>query len=1031
MKEQTFLKEVSKLVAGGEPLDAFYVRFCRLVQAELRASSVGISLREGDVLRNAYATGRFFADDARLVTVLYSGQPACTDREMLAPVQFGDRIVGVLWICAQDEQRFDPSTMELAEICALQLAVKIHDETISKAQSDLQVLAQTDGLTGLWNRSAFERRLMEEWNRASRGTPLSVLMIDIDFFKAFNDRYGHVAGDVALRQVSAVLKSAATRPTDMAARYGGEEFAIILAGTDNVGAVAVGEKIRQAVTDAAIAHALSTLRLVSISIGIASRDDGIATAWELIEAADRALYRAKESGRNRVAAPEFVSQTEPALLRYERRDNLPAQMSRFIGRDAELSDLRARLSSARLVTLTGAGGIGKTRLAVHFAGVIATQFEHGAWFVDFATVKDNGEVLSAIATAVGAQEKEHELLIDTIVKALEGRATLLIFDNCEHVIEFAAAAATQLLQRLARVKLIATSREALAIDGEATYRVPSLHQVEAEELFVERASSITGTAAQTFDAELVRTICVQLDGIPMAVELAAGALRIMDVSDLAKHLHDRLGALAYGSRTAPSRHKTLRSLIDWSYELLDSNEQQMLRALSVFRGGFTAVAAAAIAHIDDDAAFAIVRRLEEKSLVTVVDADSKRYRLLETVRQYAAEKLAAKAETPNAKARHATYFCTLAQQVDKISSSAAVHDWLPIMLPERSNVEAAMQWGLEERHSPEIGARLAALLVRFLIEIGAEREAERWVQLALSMRCADERTLGWLYYGLARIAIIRGDHTAVKAAIEPALEIFERLSEDRGLAYARLAMGALLSETGNPASGKRYLQQSLQTFRNLGEKRSVIGVLTALGIALSFEEQFAQSRAAHEEVLTEAREIGSELLAAIALGNIAEIDFFEGKIDMAISNANEAIRYFAEHSSSAFLPVHQTSLASYYLERGEFAKAPALLHAALENLRLLPMGVAAANALDCVANLPSTLPETAMLLSGFADSFFESGSARDPVRERIHRKTITRLEGALGERKAAELRDEGRRLSMEAAIELASRVITASGVVAF
>ena len=403
--------------------------------------------------------------------------------------------------------------------------------------------------------------------------------------------------------------------------------------------------------------------------------------------------------------------------------NLPRPLTSFVGRTHELDALTALLSSTRMVTLTGTGGCGKTRLAIEVADRVADRYADGVWFVDLAPLSDPALVLPAIAQVLGIREEVARPLATTVVDAVRARHLLLVLDNCEHLIEGCASVAQLLLDACPRLSLLATSREALRIPGEISWRVPSLSlpqpevnlspttaaQSEAVRLFTERAIAVQPAFQLTVtNVQAVAQICHELDGIPLALELAAARMHVLTAEELAARLDRRFSLLTGGSRTARLRQQTLQATVDWSYDLLTPEEQTLFARLSVFAGGWTLDAAEAVGSGDDLAAEDVVNvltRLVEKSLVVAqaLDDGTTRYRLLETLRQYGRTRLETCGELARVQHRHATYYLTLAERAEPELIGSHQLRWLDQLEREHDNLRAALAWWLTSSRSCRAG----------------------------------------------------------------------------------------------------------------------------------------------------------------------------------------------------------------------------------------------------------------------------------------------------------------------------------------
>ena len=397
--------------------------------------------------------------------------------------------------------------------------------------------------------------------------------------------------------------------------------------------------------------------------------------------------------------------------RSARRDNLPLQLTSFIGREREIADVRRRLSETRLLTLTGSGGAGKTRLALEAAAGLLSDFVDGVWWVELASLTDPALVPQAVGAALGLRDEAKRPLLDQLGDHLCGKRLLLVLDNCEHLIAACAICADVLLRATPELRILVTSREPLAIAGETTYRVPSLQvpdpehlpppaalaQCESVRLFVERGVAVLPGFTVTEDnSPALGEICMRLDGIPLAIELAAARIKVLSVEELRARLGDRLRVLTGGSRIALPRHRTLRATLDWSYGLLAEPERILLRRLAVFAGGWTLEAAEAVCGGDGLPEAEVLDHLAslvDKSLVILEwRGDAGRYGMLETVRQYATERSVESGETDRLQQKHASFFLELAEQAEPKLFGPEQDAWFARLEAEHSNLRAALEW---------------------------------------------------------------------------------------------------------------------------------------------------------------------------------------------------------------------------------------------------------------------------------------------------------------------------------------------------
>jgi predicted ATPase/DNA-binding SARP family transcriptional activator len=500
---------------------------------------------------------------------------------------------------------------------------------------------------------------------------------------------------------------------------------------------------------------------------------------------------------------------EPAT---DRRGNLPHPLTSFVGRERERGDILRLLARVRLLTLIGPGGCGKTRLAIEtLAGVDAVP--DGIWFVELAGLTDGSLVAQATALAVGvpipAQRSAHEAL----AAHLAAREAIIVLDNCEHVIDACARLAEQLLRAGPGVRVVATSREPLHCEGEVAWRVPSL--AEASRLFAERAAADPGFSPTGEDEATIEEICERLDGMPLAIELAAARVAALSLDQIAARLGDSLDVLAAGSRTARTRQQTLRATIEWSHDLLTGEERVLFRRLGVFAGGFTleavedVCAGGAIARrqIVD-----LVARLVDKSLVT---ATGQRFRLLDTIRQYATERLDASGEHETIAVRHLDWCLALAQEHDPLY--AGPHRSLRTLETEHDNLRAGLTFAL--RRDPQAALRLATSLWRFWLDRGYFAEGERWLEATLT--AAPERTalrVEALLAG-AGLSMRSGDSALYLRRVQAAVAAYRELGDEHATTAALYQHAMFEQSVSNTAGAAALFADSIAAARRLGDPR--------------------------------------------------------------------------------------------------------------------------------------------------------------------------------------------------------------------
>jgi predicted ATPase len=560
-------------------------------------------------------------------------------------------------------------------------------------------------------------------------------------------------------------------------------------------------------------------------------------------------------------------------------NNLPIQWTSFVGREQATSDVMCLMDSTRLLTLIGAGGSGKTRLALEVAKLRLGACPDGVWLVDLAPLTDSVLVAQTVASAVGVREVSGEPILQTLTNHLQAKRALLVFDNCEHLIEGSARVIESILQTGVGVRVLATSREALRIAGEVRWRIPSLEvppsidgdvlttekamSYEAVRLFIDRARVVEPGFGLTDENVIgVIQICRRLDGMPLAIELAAARVSALEVGEIALRLDDRFRLLTGGSRTARPRQQTLQATVDWSYGLLSEPERVLFRRLAVFVGRWTLAAAeviAAGAGVEERDVLDLTSRLVDKSLVIVEKgADgSRRYRLLETLRQYGVERLGQSGELEAVQSRHAAYYGALAEQAGTKWYGPEQERWLDQLEADRANLRAALQW-LQRIGDIEAASKLGIALGRFWIIRGPLTEGwERLGELLAAPGGAvtkPTRSLAFMY--LAGLSQRRGDWDAASAHYAESLVIRRELGDRRGQGRALVSLGNVEFLLGCYDRARPRLEESLAIAREVDDQWAISYALEVLGQVALMQGDLARARCLLDEAFVGARDRG-------------------------------------------------------------------------------------------------------------------------------------------------------------------------------
>ncbi len=652
-----------------------------------------------------------------------------------------------------------------------------------------------------------------------------------------------------------------------------------------------------------------------------------------------------------LSEPESVYQPLAAELRSDFKalralrtppNNLPRQVTSFVGRRSDLPRIEALLEGGTLVTIVGAGGIGKTRLALEAAASRLNDEREGAWFVDLSAIADSSLIAETILSALGAESAPDADSLATLLAFLSRRELLLILDNSEHLIAAVAPIVAQIVARCAHVTVLATSREPLDVEGERVYRLASLDLEAAKQLFADRARAIDPSFRVEDNAAAVEEICERLDGIALAIELAAARARAMSPKKISEHLSLRLLA---GGRDRRPRQQTMRALLDWSYDMLSEDDRRVLRRCAVFVRGFTLESAATVCESDDaSGALDSLASLVDKSLVVFrADDGAERYRLLEPIREYALEKLAATDETAGARGRHAVAFAALTHAAYDEWDRAPRPDWLARMERELGNVRAALTWALQERAHVELGEQLVADATLMFVRLALLTEGIGWCERVLSSASALPSAVeARLRYGLSMLYANQGE---VKKVLPQAIEAaarYREVGDARGLSRALAQAATRYAAACSYEKAKDAADEALQLARASGDRRLLADTLRRCAAAFS-PGGAERVRALFGESVELFRALGRDEETARALEWWGQWEAESGDFQAAAARLLEA-RDLERTDLAAMY--YTSNLASFYLALGEperaepFARESLVLAAKARHPILAPAAVA-------------------------------------------------------------------------------------------
>ena len=627
-------------------------------------------------------------------------------------------------------------------------------------------------------------------------------------------------------------------------------------------------------------------------------------------------------------------------------NNLPRQLTSFVGREREIEEVRELFGRSALVTLTGTGGTGKTRLALQVAADAQEEFPDGVWIVDLAPIREEGLVAQAIAAAVGIRETANTPVLKALVEGLRDKRTLLLLDNCEHLLAACATTVADLLRIAPRLKVIATSREPLNLPGEALYRVPMLS--------VGRGPVRTAAEALTFDAvrllvdrarlsdprfELTDrfagaavAVCRRLDGIPLAIELAASRTKVLSLEGIASRLDDRFRLLTAGSRTALPRQQTLKATIDWSFDLLDGVDQALLRRVSVFNGGWSLEAAEAVCADDEIDVYEVLDglvRLVDKSLVVHETDDlTARYRLLESVRQYAAEKLQPE-EGEATRECHASHYAEFVTQAEDGLLGPDQATWLQGLEREHDNVRAALAFCRTRADLSDQGLRIVSAIGRFWTVRGYLSEGREWIESLLAAAPeGPSEAKGGAWRTAGQLAYWQGDSAAGRRFGEESLLICRALGDQAGETKSLFRLGFACLAEGDLAPARRYFEQALELGERIGDTGGIPHLLNAMGEVAYAEGNLDEAKARYGEAVVRFRKAGDARSIASVLKNLASIARDERDFSTAHTHLTEGLGLRQTLGNATGIAATLDAFGVLAAAQGRLARATFLLAAA-------------------------------------------------------------------------------------------------------
>jgi predicted ATPase/serine/threonine protein kinase/Tfp pilus assembly protein PilF len=740
---------------------------------------------------------------------------------------------------------------------------------------------------------------------------------------------------------------------------------------------------------------------------------------------------------------QSVGESEETALRAVVPNNLPAQPTPLIGREDEMAAIKQllRREGVRLLTLTGPGGAGKTRLSVEAAISLLNEFTDGVFFVSLSSITAPELVASALAQALDLKQSVGMQLTEALKQKLRGMRALLLLDNFEQVLA-AAPLVAELLTTCPQLKVLVTSRAALHLRGEQEFEVPPLalpdlsepasakilSQYAAIALFIERATSIQPEFALTDEnARAVAEVCIRLDGLPLAIELVAARLKLLTPADMLVRLEHRLSLLTGGARDLPARQQTMRAAISWSYDLLDESERKLFRRLSVFVGGCTLAAVEAVCGTTDDLGIDLLEGLAslvDKSMLRLLgqSQSEKRFKMLETIREFGREQLLESAEADSLQRRHALFFLDLALRAEPFLTGPEQVVWLERLESEHNNLRAALRWALETGER-EIGLRLAGTLWRFWEVRGHQSEGRDWlISLLEGSEGASKLVRAKAFLRAGGLERDQGNYAQAWLLFQNGLALYQELGDKWGVAATLNGLGDMAHQQVNYTEATARYSEALALFKEIDNRQAVSYVLNNLGNVARDQGDYERAAEIHTEALAIFRNLGDKRALATSLYNLGEVAQYKGDYSRAAELQHESLALKREVGDKRGITFSLANLGDIALHQGEHKRAAKLYEESLALCREIGDKRGVTFCLEGLAEVACTQKafERAAQLFGAAEALREAiGSPLPVVEQADYERNVRLTREGLDEEIFIKLWAEGREMTLESAIAYA------------